>query len=129
MKTAPSRARKNLGDSCERVAALFLEQRGYTIIARNWRSPTRVGEMDLIAQDAHGLAFVEVRARRGDARGAPEESLTPRKRERLLTIAQEFLAAHAEHADCAWRIDLVAIELDRAGSIARMQVIQGAVEE
>ena len=123
-----TRARKNLGDSGERIAAMFLEQRGYTIIARNWRSPTRVGEMDLIAEDAHGLAFVEVRARRGDARGSPEESLTPRKRARLLTVAQEFLALHTEHAERAWRIDLVAIELDRAGRIARMQVIQGVVE-
>jgi len=127
MKT--TRARKNLGDSGERVAALFLEQRGYKIIARNWRSPTRVGEMDLIAQDADGLAFVEVRTRRGDAMGTPEESLTPRKRKRLIEIAQEFLQAHEQYADSAWRIDLVAIEIDRAGKIARMEIIKSAVEE
>jgi len=124
-----TRARKNLGDSGERVAALFLEQHGYTILARNWRSPTRVGEMDLIAQDADGLAFIEVRTRRGDAMGTPEESLTPRKRERLIEIAQEFMQAHDEYADYTWRIDLVAIEIDRAGKIARMQVIKSAVEE
>ena len=124
--TKTSRARKNLGDSGERVAAMFLEQRGYRILARNFR--TRVGEMDLIAEDADGLAFVEVRTRRGDALGSPEESLTPRKRARLLTVAQEFLQGHEECADRAWRIDLVAIELDRAGRIARMDVIKGAVE-
>ena len=121
-----TRSRKNLGDSGERVAAMFLEQRGYRILARNFR--TRVGEMDLVAEDADGLAFVEVRTRRGSALGSPEESLTPRKRARLLTVAQEFLQAHAEYADRAWRIDLVAIELDRAGRIARMDVIKGAVE-
>jgi putative endonuclease len=128
MPKPTTRARKNLGDSGERVAAMFLEQRGYKILARNWRSPTRVGEMDLIAEDADGLAFVEVRTRRGDALGAPEESLTPRKRARLLTVAQEFLQAHDEYADRAWRVDLVAIELDRAGRVARMDVIKGAVE-
>ena len=127
MKT--TRARKNLGDSGERIAAMFLEQRGYKIIARNWRSPTRIGEMDLIAQDTDGIAFVEVRTRRGNAMGTPEESLTPRKRKRLIEIAQEFLQAHAEFADSAWRIDLVAIELDRAGKIARMEIIKSAVEE
>jgi putative endonuclease len=121
-----SRARKNLGDSGERRAALFLEQRGYKILARNFR--TRVGEMDLIAEDADGLAFVEVRTRRGDALGSPEESLTQRKRGRLLTVAQEFLQAHDEYADRAWRVDLVAIVLDRAGRVARMDVIKGAVE-
>lgn len=126
MKT--TRARKNLGDSGERIAAMFLEQRGYKIIARNWRSPTRIGEMDLIAQDADGLAFVEVRTRRGNAMGTPEESLTPRKRKRLIEIAQEYLQAHEQYADSAWRIDLVAIELDRAGKIARMEVIKSAVE-
>ena len=124
--TKTSRARKNLGDSGERVAAMFLEQRGYRILARNFR--TRVGEMDLIAEDADGLAFVEVRTRRGDALGSPEESLTPRKRARLLTVAQQFLQAHAGYAERAWRIDLVAIELDRAGRVARMDVIKGAVE-
>ncbi len=125
---ATTRARKNLGDSGERIAALFLEQRGYKILARNWRSPTRIGEMDLIAEDSDGLAFVEVRTRRGDAMGTPEESLTPRKRARLMQVAQEYLLEHTEYADRAWRIDLVAIELDRAGRIARMDVIKSAVE-
>ena len=122
-----SRARKNLGDSGERVAALFLEQRGYKILARNFRS--RLGEMDLIAEDADGLAFVEVRARRGSTAGAPEESLTPRKRVRLIAVAQAFLQEHPESAERAWRIDLVAIELNRAGRIARIEVIKSAVEE
>jgi putative endonuclease len=120
------RARKNLGDAGERRAAVFLEQHGYKILARNFR--TRVGEMDLIAEDSDGLAFIEVRTRRGEALGSPEESLTPRKRVRLLTVAQEFLQAHDEYVDRAWRVDLVAIVLDRAGRVARMDVIKGAVE-
>ena len=123
----PTRARKNLGESGERVAALFLEQRGYKILARNFR--TRTGEIDLIAEDADGLAFVEVRTRRGDTMGTPEESLTPRKRKRTIAMALEYLQQHEEFAEQAWRIDLVAIELDRAGKIARMEVIKSAVEE
>jgi putative endonuclease len=121
------RARKNLGDSGERVAALHLQQRGYKIVAHNFR--TRLGEMDLIAQDADGLAFIEVRTRRGDAAGAPEESLTPRKRVRLFAVAQQFLQAHPEYADYPWRIDLVAIKLDRVGRLTRLDVIKNAVEE
>ncbi len=127
MKT--TRSRKNLGDSGERIAAMHLEQRGYKIIARNWRSPSRAGEIDLVAEDADGLAFVEVRMRRGKAMGTPEESLTPRKRARMIQVAQEFLAAHEAFIDHAWRIDLVAIELDRAGKLARLDVIKSAVEE
>lgn len=122
-----SRARKNLGDSGERVAALYLEQHGYHILARNYR--TRVGELDLVAEDADGLAFVEVRTRRGRKAGAPEESLTPRKRVRLFAVAQQYLQEHPLHSERAWRIDLVAIELDRAGKIVRIDVIKSAVEE
>ncbi len=126
MAAKTTRARKNLGDSGERVAALLLQQRGYRILARNYR--TRRGEMDIIAEDAQGLAFVEVRTRRGRAFGSPEESLTLRKRRRLIAVAQEFVATHPRYADCAWRIDLVAIELDRAGHIDRQEIVQGAVE-
>ncbi len=128
-RTRTTRARKNLGDSGERVAALFLEQRGYKILDRNWRSRTRAGEIDLVAEDADGLAFVEVRTRRGDTVGSPEESITPRKRARLIALAQEFLQTHPEYAVRAWRIDLVAIQLERAGRVARMNLIKSAVEE
>lgn len=121
-----TRARKNLGDSGERVAALFLEQRGYKILERGWR--TRGGEIDLVAEDADGLAFVEVRTRRGDSAGMPEESLTPRKRARMIAMAVEYLARHEEWAERAWRIDFVAIELEPNGKVKRVEVIKSAVE-
>lgn len=121
-----SRARKNFGDSAERVAALHLEQHGYRILARNVR--TRAGELDLIAEDADGLAFVEVKARRGRAYGAPEEAITPRKQLQLVKLADAFIAEHAVYADRPWRIDVVAIELDRAGKLARVEVIKNAVQ-
>ncbi len=122
-----TRARKNLGDSGERVAALFLEQNGYKILQRSFR--TRGGEIDLIAEDADGLAFVEVRMRRGGGMNVPEESLTPRKRARLVAMAQEYLSRHEEFAERAWRIDFVAVELEPGGKVKRVQVIKSAVED
>ncbi len=126
MTVKSTRARKNLGESGERVAALYLQDHGYRMIAHNFR--TQLGEIDLIAQDSDGLAFIEVRTRRGDAFGAPEESLTPTKRARLLTVAHEFLEQHAEYVECPWRVDLVAIEIGPHGNLARVDVIKGAVE-
>ena len=126
MTRPTTRARKNLGDSGERIAALLIEQRGYRILARNFR--TRGGEIDLVAQDADGLAFVEVRVRRKGNYGTPEESLTPRKRDHLLAAANAYLEQFPQYADCAWRIDLVAIELDSRGRVARTEVIKNAVE-
>ncbi len=122
----PKRAHKNFGDSAERVAALHLEQNGYRLLARNVR--TRYGEIDLIAEDKDGIAFVEVKARRTRAHGAPEEALTPRKQLKLVQLADAFIAEHELFQDKAWRIDLVAVELDKTGKLIRVEVIKNAVQ-
>lgn len=106
-KGAP--ARQTLGRWGERLAALYLQRRGYRILERNQRSAS--GEIDIIAQDGAFLVFVEVRTRRGDALGTPEESVTRAKRERLIALAQEYLQARGL-AERPWRIDLVAVKLD-----------------
>lgn len=121
-----SRARKTFGDSAERVAALHLEQHGYRILARNVR--TRYGEIDLIAEDADGIAFVEVKARRGTRHGAPEEAITPRKQLKLVQLADAFIGENEIFSDKAWRIDVVAIELDQSGKLIRLDVIKNAVQ-
>ena len=124
--STPTRAKKNFGDSAERVAALHLEKNGYRIIARNVR--TRYGEIDLIAQDADGIAFVEVKARRTRAHGAPEEALTPRKQLKLVQLGDAFIAEHEMFQDAAWRIDVVAVELDKTGKLIRVEIIKNAVQ-
>ncbi len=121
-----SRSRKNLGDSGERVAALYLEERGMQIIARNVR--TREGEIDLIAQDGEMLAFVEVKTRRGTKYGAPEEAITPRKQLQLVRLAEAFVSSEPGFANRDWRIDVVAIELDRTGKVVRINHIKNAVQ-
>jgi len=62
--------RMRLGASGERLAAGWLEARGYEIVGANWRCA--YGEADLIAERAGELIFVEVKTRRGDSLGAPE---------------------------------------------------------
>ena len=124
--TTSTRARKEFGASAERVAALFLEQRGYQILARNVR--TRHGEIDLIAQQGAELVFVEVKARRGSAHGTPEEAVTPRKQLQLVKLAEAFLAEQDAFAGREWRIDVVAVELDRAGKVVRIELIKHAVQ-
>jgi putative endonuclease len=121
-----TRSRKNLGDSAERVAALYLQEHGCKILARNVR--TRGGEIDLVAQDEEGMAFIEVKARRGTAYGAPEEAITPRKQIRLVNLAEAFMAQQPEFAGQPWRIDVVAIQLDRAGKVMRINHIKNAVQ-
>ena len=82
------------------------------VTGRNFRS--RYGEIDLVAEEGETLVFVEVKARRGAGFGTPEESVTERKRQRLVTTALTYLQQHGlEHRD--WRIDVVGITLRRDG--------------
>ena len=79
-------------------------------MASNYRC--RWGEIDLIARDGREWVFVEVRTRRSDAYGLPEESITSGKARRLTLTAQEFLAQRRTISEePEWRIDLVAIRL------------------
>jgi putative endonuclease len=81
-----------------------------------------------VAEDADGVAFVEVKARRTRSYGAPEEALTPRKQLKLVQLGDAFIAENDVFADKAWRIDVVAIELDKAGKLVRVEVIKNAVQ-
>ena len=68
-----------LGRWGEALAADFLRQRGYEIVAAGWRC--RFGELDLVAQDRTYLCFVEVKLRRSAAFGTAAEFVDPRKQQ------------------------------------------------
>lgn len=91
----------------EDLAAWFLRLKGYRIVKRNWR--TRHGEIDLIVEKGQTLVFVEVKARRNQRRGRPEEALTPQKQKRLLRLAELFLATfpHPQHEI---RLDVITVD-------------------
>ncbi len=115
--TGQRTTRQRLGDAGERYATRLLEERGHRVIARQWRCAA--GELDLVTLDGDELVFVEVRTRCGDRYGTPEESIDSRKAARLVALGAHFLGAHPEHEARIWRVDLVALVLDRAGRVAR----------
>ena len=119
--------RKRLGDFGEQAAAAYLARQGYREVARKWRCAA--GEIDLLMRDGAALVFVEVRTRRGGGAGGPEESVGPAKRARLATLAYTYLEAAAAPESMPWRIDVVAVDVDRSGRIARINHIRDAVEE
>lgn len=107
--------RKRLGGSGEDIAARYLEAKGCVIVARQYR--TRLGEVDLIATEPGRVRFVEVKTRRSERFGLPEEAVTRAKVRTIAQVAECFLAErHWQHL--AHQIDVVAIQLDeRAGTI------------
>ncbi len=117
---------RRLGDFGERVATAHLESKGYAIRERNWA--TREGEIDIIAERGDSLVFVEVRSRRGQAMGGPEESITGRKLSHLRAAVAAYVQQHPE-APPNHRIDVVVLELDRKGRVMRVEQIENAVED
>jgi putative endonuclease len=114
----------SLGRRGEALAAAHLEAAGYRILARNYRCPS--GEVDLVADDGGCLVFVEVRTRRGNLWGTPEQSVTRAKQARLVRVAEQYLADH-EAGDADWRIDVVALDVDARGRVRRIEIVRDAV--
>ena len=123
-RVAGETGRRALGRFGEAIAEGFLRRQGYEIVERNWRC--RQGEIDLVARQGGDWVIVEVRTRRGATCGTPEESLTPAKQRRLLRLAAAYLQQRGLE-DVPWRIDVVAVEVDRAGRPSRVEVIPAAV--
>ncbi|MDI3339079.1 MAG: YraN family protein [Sphaerobacter sp.] len=118
--------RRRLGDAGERFAEHYVTRRGWRVLARQWRGAS--GEVDLVALDGDVLVLVEVKTRRGARFGAAEEAVDPAKAERLLALGEEFVAAHPEHSERVWRVDLVAITLDARGAVERVTHVPDAYQ-
>ena len=101
-----TQARLSLGKQGEEWAARYLEQRGFTIVARNHRTP--VGELDIIARDRRYLLFVEVKTRRSLAFGTPAEAVGAHKQRQILRAAQWYLTA-ARYPGLQPRFDVVSV--------------------
>lgn len=95
-----------LGVSGEAFGANFLEKKGHTLLARNWRG--KYGELDLVSLDGNTLVFTEVKTRRGRAFGPPQNAVTPAKQQRLSRAALEFMASGAYDGHNA-RFDVLAL--------------------
>ena len=96
------------------MAERHLEARGYTILARRYR--TRRGEVDLIACKGAALVFVEVKTRTNEAYGGPFDSMPHRQRGRIAAAAARFLAENPRYSGSVCRFDAIAIRLGVAGS-------------
>jgi putative endonuclease len=118
--------RKDTGILGEKLAGDFLRKRGYRILEANYRCPH--GEADLVAEHKDFLVFVEVRTKRSQEFGTPEESITATKKEHLRAVAAHYRQNH-DNLPQSWRIDVVAVELDRKGKPSRIELIENAVDE
>lgn len=100
--------RRRLGLEGEAVAARWLEERGYRILQRNFRTPG--GEVDIIAREGDTIVFVEVKCRRSTLYGVPQLAVTPLKQRQIARAARWWLQKE-RLLDHPARFDVVAITL------------------
>jgi putative endonuclease len=95
----------------EDLAHRFLCARGCMVVARNYRTLSGSGEIDMVAWDGRKLAFVEVKTRGSREFGPPESAVDAEKRERVKQAARDY----ARRAEIPWRdtrFDIVSIVLE-----------------
>ncbi len=94
----------------EDIAHRFLQRAGMTVVARNHRTPSGSGEVDLVAWDAGRLVFIEVKARSSNEFGPPERAVDGDKQHRLILAAADY-ARRAEVPLSQVRFDVVSVVL------------------
>jgi putative endonuclease len=95
-----------LGEEGDALAARFLEGEGYHILQRRYRFGR--GDIDLIARKGRTVVFVEVKTRRTQLYGEPEEAVTPEKVRRIRRLALAWLASR-RLSECDCRIDIIGV--------------------
>lgn len=97
---------KKRGDDAEKIACDYLKQEGYILAEKNFRY--KRAEIDLIFKQGETMVFVEVKYRKNEKFGFPEEFVSAGQQERILEAATYYL----EMIDWAGaiRFDIIAID-------------------
>lgn len=98
-------AHNELGKDGEDEAVRFLEGQGYRICHRNWRSGRK--ELDIVAENQGELVIVEVRTRRNQIYGTPEESISEAKIRRIVSSADAYVRKF--RIDLPVRFDIISL--------------------
>ena len=106
--TRAATSTRTLGRAAEELAARWLVDRGYRVVARN--HATRRGEVDLVCREGSTLCFVEVRSRSRRDFGSPAASIDVRKARRVVAAAMDWAMRHGG-LDQEIRFDVVAVDV------------------
>ncbi len=102
----------NTGELGEKLACLYLQRKGYTILSRNYHS--RWGEIDIIAKVGTYIVFAEVKTRAPNAIAPPEEAVGTAKRRKIIRTAQQYLTAFPQKLQP--RFDVLALTMEGNGA-------------
>jgi putative endonuclease len=112
-----------IGKMGEEFAGKYLEKYGYKIIERNYR--TKYAEIDLIARKGREMVFVEVRTKRGENFGTPEETINKKKLRKIWGNVRAYVAWKRWKGSS--RVDAICIVLKLDGEIDRLNHYQNII--
>ena len=95
------------GNQGEEKACDYLKKQGYRILEQNFRC--KVGEVDIIAQDGEYLVFVEVKYRKNNRHGLPQEAVTFSKQKKISATAGYYIMTHHMKENVSVRFDVVSV--------------------
>jgi putative endonuclease len=117
-------AHQRTGRRGEEAAYFYLRRLGYVMVARNFRSSRRRGEIDLIGWDKNVLCFIEVKTRTTRAVKPAEAAVDRDKQRGLAAVADEYLRQAAP--SCQWRFDVVTVYYERHSSQPAIELFRNA---
>ncbi|MCK9216573.1 MAG: YraN family protein [Firmicutes bacterium] len=116
---------KSLGIYGENLAIEFLENKGYKILAKNYRC--KIGEIDIIAADGDTLSFIEVKTRSSNQYGRPCEAVNYNKQIKIVKTALHYINRN-NLTQWMSRFDIVEILIETDDRINSINLIQNAFE-
>lgn len=136
-------AKRQLGDLGEDIACKYLERKGFRIVERNYLR--KWGEIDIIAERAETLCFVEVKSVSREIRREfysesskdgsnvtretyrPEDNVHPAKLRRLHRAIQTYLIDHKVPDERPWQLDIACVYLDFSTRRAKVEVLENVI--
>jgi len=112
------------GQRGEEEAYFYLRRCGYVMVARNFRSPRRRGEIDLIGWHDGILCFIEVKTRTSHAVAPAEAAVDEAKQRELVAVAREYL--RRVPGKPATRFDVLSIYLERGARSPEISLFKNA---
>jgi putative endonuclease len=106
----------------EDLAHRFLRDKGYQIVARNYRLASGRAEADLIARDGEDLVIVEVKTRETDAYGPPDRAVGTEKLRHMSWVAKDY-AARTRTPPANLRMDVVTVVLTQPPRIELLRAV------
>src|SRR3989338_3710403 len=121
--------KRKIGDIGEELTARFLEKKGYKIIEQNYLK--KLGEIDIVAKNKHGLHFIEVKSltwRPGSqVEYMPEANMRLWKKQRLTRAIKTYLLDRKIPDETDFQIDIAAVFLDFEHKKARIRLLENII--